>query len=207
MGVIFWCIFAINCFIVYFIDPEANSNGFICRIIFSRRNCNVSSGYIQRNIISSADICCICFTAGQHKWNIPSDFYYFTNRRIYDSFSVIEIRRVQSYALNSVLTISAFSPGVLPLILIVGIQRHPDNVTWLEVNRLAVVQLGGGFLNDVTIFVSYKQLAIELEVGRPVCFVIRASAILNSKSVSAHAQYHSRSQCYGKYFFHSLSSS
>ena len=205
--VIFWCIFAINCFIGICINTEANGNGVIFLIISSRSNFNRSSGYSQRNIFFCINVFYICSLAGKLIWNIRFDFYYFTNRRSYASFAQIKIGLIQLYTLDSILSFGTLGPGVLPLILIVGIQRHPDNVTWLEVNRLAVVQLGGGFLNDVTIFVSYKQLAIELEVGRPVCFVIRASAILNSKSVSAHAQYHSRSQCYGKYFFHSLSSS
>ena len=91
--------------------------------------------------------------------------------------------------------------------LIVSVQRHPDNVTWLEVYGFAVVQRSGSFLNDVAIFVGYKQFTIKFEVARPISLVVRASAVGNSKSVSAHAKYHSRSQCYGKYFFHSLSSS
>ena len=91
--------------------------------------------------------------------------------------------------------------------LIISVQRHPDNVTWFEVNVFVVVQLGGSFLNDVAIFVGYKQFTVKFEVARPISLVVRASAVGNSKSVSAHAKYHSRSQCYGKYFFHSLSSS
>ena len=91
--------------------------------------------------------------------------------------------------------------------LIISVQRHPDNVTWFEVYVLAVVQRSGSFLNDVAIFVGYKQFTIKFEVARPISLVVRASAVGNSKSVSAHAKYHSRSQCYGKYFFHSLSSS
>ena len=188
-------------------------------IVFGNRNSDIDFCFVTikgdsrsiKCLITNSNSWYTCSTPSSLKLNLnvssTSQIFYTTQSRIGSCLPQIKIRFIQLYTLDSVLSIGTLGPGVLPLILIVGIQRHPDNVTWLEVNRLAVVQLGGGFLNDVTIFVGYKQLAIELEVGRPVCFVIRASAILNSKSVSAHAQYHSRSQCYGKYFFHSLSSS
>ena len=75
-----------------------------------------------------------------------------------------EVGLVQSDAAYSVSAIFTFFVGVVPYILIVSIQRHPDGVAWLEVNRLAVVQRGGSFLDDVAVFVGYKQLAVELEV-------------------------------------------
>ena len=137
-------------------------------------------------------------------FNIANIFFNldnFTRRWILGFVPFDKVRLIQSDAAYSVSAIFTFFVGVVPYILIVSIQRHPDGVAWLEVNRLAVVQSGRSFLNDVAIFVGYKQLAIELEVGRPVCFVLRASAIGNGESVRAHAKYHSRSQCYGKYFF------
>ena len=114
---------------------------------------------------------------------------------------------IQFDVFDSINIFFALSPISIIGQLIVSVQRHPDNVTWLEVNRLVVVQLSGSFLDDVAVFVGYKQLAVELEILRPVCFIVCASAVGNGESVSAHANYHSRSQCYGKYFFHSLSSS
>ena len=118
-----------------------------------------------------------------------------------------ELRISQLDGVDSFNFIFAFAPVSVVGQLIISVQRHPDNVTWLEVYGFAVVQLGGSFLNDVAIFVGYKQFTVKFEVARPISLVVRASAVGNSKSVSAHAKYHSRSQCYGKYFFHSLSSS
>ena len=112
-----------------------------------------------------------------------------------------------SYCGNSVNILFTFVVLCIVYFLVISVQRHPDNVSWFEVNVFVVVQLGGSFLNDVAIFVGYKQFTVKFEVVRPISLVVRASAVGNSKSVSAHAKYHSRSQCYGKYFFHSLSSS
>ena len=123
------------------------------------------------------------------------------------SFSYSDVYVFESYCGYSVNISFTFVVLCIVFFLIVSVQRHPDNVTWLEVYGFAVVQLGGSFLNDVAIFVGYKQFTVKFEVVRPISLVVRASAVGNSKSVSAHAKYHSRSQCYGKYFFHSLSSS
>ena len=115
--------------------------------------------------------------------------------------------KINLYASSSFFVIFALNVGRVINNLIVSVQRHPDGVTWLEVNSLAVVQSGGGLLDDVAISVGYEQRTAKFEIRRPVSFLIGASAVGNGESVSAHAKYHSRSQCYGKYFFHSLSSS
>ena len=153
-----------------------------------------------------------CWNTTSIFWMTTAHFIIFTiltliNLPITIPSPIIVNHIVQFDRADSFVTIGAFGPFSIINFLIFSIQRHPDNVTWLEVNRLVVVQSGGSFLNDVAVFVGYKQLAIELEFIRPVCFVARASAVGNGESVSAHAKYHSRSQCYGKYFFHSLSSS
>ena len=102
-----------------------------------------------------------------------------------------------------------FALGVRRIInlLMISVQRHPDNVTWLEVNGLVVVQSGGSVGDDVAVFVGYEQFAIKTEVFRPICLVVGTAIVGNGERANAHAKYHSRSQCYGKYFFHSLSSS
>ena len=119
----------------------------------------------------------------------------------------IKLFLVQFDSVDSFNFVFAFTPVSVIGQLIISVQRHPDNVAWFEVNGFVIVQLGGSFFNDVAVFVGYKQFTIKFEVVRPISLVVRASAVGNSKSVSAHAKYHSRSQCYGKYFFHSLSSS
>ena len=123
------------------------------------------------------------------------------------AFRKTEFAVIQSNIADSIYIVFAFRPVSVIGQLIVSVQRHPDNVTWFEVNVFVVVQLGGSFLNDVAVFVGYKQFTIKFEVVRPISLVIGSAVVGNSKSVSAHAKYHSRSQCYGKYFFHSLSSS
>ena len=108
---------------------------------------------------------------------------------------------------NSFFVISAFAPIIAVGQLIISVQRHPDNVTWFEVYCFIVVQVCCCFSNDVAIFICYKQSTIKLEIGWPISLVVGTAIVGDSKSVSAHAQYHSRSHSYGKYFFHSLSSS
>ena len=91
--------------------------------------------------------------------------------------------------------------------LIISVQRHPDNIAWFEVYCFVIVEFCSGFFNQFAVFVCYKQGTIKLEFFWPISLFIGACAVGNSKSVSAHAKYHSRSHSYGKYFFHSLSSS
>ena len=93
------------------------------------------------------------------------------------------------------------------IFLIVCIQRHPDNIAWLEINIFIIIDVGCCIGDDIAVFVGYKQGTIEFEVGRPISLVVGTCVVLDSESVSAHAQYHSRCQSYGKYFFHSLFSS
>ena len=125
--------------------------------------------------------------------NLFAEFFY---GECYISFNSFVISRLCAFFVFMIINCLIFSK-----------QRHPDNVTWLEINRFAVVQLCGGFFDDVAIFVCYKQGTIKLEFFWPISLFIGACAVGNSKSVSAHAKYHSRSHSYGKYFFHSLSSS
>ena len=111
------------------------------------------------------------------------------------------------YCASFVSCVFVLSTNYIINFLVVSVQRHPDNVTWFEINVFFIVDCGGCFFNDVAVFVCYKQFTIKFEVAWPISLVIRACAVLDSESVSAHAQYHSRSHSYGKYFFHSLSSS
>ena len=123
------------------------------------------------------------------------------------SLAELYINNVNFNACYSIQFIVAFVVNVIIFYLIISVQRHPDNIAWFEVYCFVIVEFCSGFFNQFAVFVCYKQGTIKLEVVWPISLFIGACAVGNSKSVSAHAKYHSRSHSYGKYFFHSLSSS
>ena len=121
--------------------------------------------------------------------------------------SCIENILSQFYIRNCFDFVCTFCPVSIIYFLIFSVQRHPDNVTWFEVYCFVVVDSSCCVSDDVTVFVCYKQRTIKCKTFWPRCCVVGSCVVGNSKSVSAHAKYHSRSHSYGKYFFHSLSSS
>ena len=115
---------------------------------------------------------------------------------------------VQSNCCSSNFILTVFNSTINSVnFLIISVQRHPDNVTWFEINCFIGVDVGCCFFDDITVFVCYKEGTFKCKTFWPRSCVVGTAIVGDSKSVSAHAQYHSRSHSYGKYFFHSLSSS